>query len=122
MQLWFHVKRICRPENFPEMTQDIEKQQLIYFHNACYAITRCRSALTLASAGALGKIHGMRSPQDPGQRRRSRADVSPITGKVMLRPAGAPPRKLNKDATARTEARLAAILAALPLERSDKDE
>lgn len=64
----------------------------------------------------------MRSPQDPGQRRRRREDVSPITGKVMLRPAGGLPTKSSNEANARAEARLAAILAALPLEQSDKDE
>ena len=40
----------------------------------------------------------------------------------MLRPAGAPLPKPSKETTARTEARLAAILAALPLERFDKDK
>jgi hypothetical protein len=64
----------------------------------------------------------MRSPQDPGQRRRRRADVSEITGKVMLRPAGTRLPKPTEEAKAATEARLAAIFAVLPIERPDKDE
>ena len=64
----------------------------------------------------------MRSPIDPGQRRRRRADVSPFTGKVMLRPPGAPLPKLTKEATARTEGRLAPVLAALRKRPSNKDE
>ncbi len=63
----------------------------------------------------------MRSPIDPGQRRRRRADVSPISGKVMLRPAG-PSHKPTKEANAATEARLAAILKALPIESVEKDD
>lgn len=62
----------------------------------------------------------MRSPIDPGQRRRRRADVSPISGKVMLRPAGWSP-KPTKEANAATEARLAAILEALPIEPAEKE-
>lgn len=62
----------------------------------------------------------MRSPIDPGQRRRRRADVSPISGKVMLRPA-APSTKPTQDANRATEARLAAVLEALPIEPSNKD-
>lgn len=40
----------------------------------------------------------------------------------MLRQAGTLPPKPNKEAQARSEARLAAILAALPIEAPDKDE
>lgn len=63
----------------------------------------------------------MRSPQDPGKRRRRRADVSPITGKVMLRPTGARAPKPTSEAQARSQARLAAILAAIPMKPTDKD-
>jgi hypothetical protein len=40
----------------------------------------------------------------------------------MLRPAGTRLPKTTEKAKAATEARLAAIFAALPIERPDKDE
>lgn len=69
-----------------------------------------------------GETFAMRSPIDPGQRRRRRADVSPISGKVMLRPVGASRHKPTQEANAATEARLAAILEALPIESAEADD
>lgn len=63
----------------------------------------------------------MRSPIDPGQRRRRRADVSPISGKIILRKSGPSP-KPTKDANAATDARLAAILEALLIESAETDD
>jgi len=64
----------------------------------------------------------MRSPQDPGKRRRRRTDVSPITGKVMLRPAVELPPRSSNESIARIDERLAAIFAALPIEPSGDEE
>ena len=82
---------------------------------------RVRSICGLASWDGRGDRFAMRSPIDPGQRRRRRADVSPISGKVMLRLAGTS-HKTTKEANAATEARLAAILEALPIEPAEKDD